>query len=51
MALTGEFIRYQLGLRSDMADIVEQLAWQYSPTDWTDNGQYQVSRVWFGPSV
>eukprot|EP00043_Microstomoeca_roanoka_P000465 m.27809 g.27809 ORF g.27809 m.27809 type:complete len:831 (-) comp10335_c0_seq2:88-2580(-) len=41
VALTGEFLRYQLGLRDGIADIVEQLANQYTPDIWTDNGEYQ----------
>eukprot|EP00049_Salpingoeca_infusionum_P011698 m.204129 g.204129 ORF g.204129 m.204129 type:complete len:838 (+) comp15006_c0_seq5:63-2576(+) len=41
VALTGEFLRYKLGYRDNITDIVEQLANQYNPTYYTANGQYQ----------
>lgn len=40
VALTGEFLRFKLGLRDNISDIVEQLAFQYDPQQWTSNGQY-----------
>ncbi|EDQ87592.1 uncharacterized protein MONBRDRAFT_33248 [Monosiga brevicollis MX1] len=40
VALTGEYLRYHLGLRADMDDIIEQLRYQFNSATWTDNGEY-----------
>ena len=35
-------MRFQLGLRPNLTDVLYQLSWQDTPQYWTANGQYLV---------
>ncbi len=41
VALVGEALRFQAGLRNSTADIESQLGAQFTDFYWTDNGEYQ----------
>jgi hypothetical protein len=39
------YISYKLGLRDNLTDVIEQLAFQFNSEQYTANGEYQVRPV------